>query len=243
MKTYLKLLPLLFFYALLFNGCMGAKNTIKPSKNFTTKELKVDFLTQINATIVGNIFYTQSADNNTSVKIYGPDNMVDLVQVAVKDSSLVLTMDKQEQVESSQLTINICSPKLTNINVDGVGNVNIDEHFITPKLNVVCTGVGNVNILNLSCDEVTINSTGVGNIKIKGTAQLGNFLSEGIGNINACDLKTVCVNASSQGVGSISCHAVEALHASLGGVGNIRYKGNPTEKYFKSDGIGSIKAY
>ncbi|MEG0456266.1 MAG: DUF2807 domain-containing protein, partial [Bacteroides sp.] len=90
----------------------------------------------IDATTVGDIFYTQSTDGTTSVKIYGPDNIVNLVQVVVKGSTLEMTMKKYNQIKSSKLKINISSPELTGIDFKGVGDIHIDDSFTTPQLSV-----------------------------------------------------------------------------------------------------------
>ena len=243
MKPNFKCLPLFLLVALLLNACTVIGETIKPSKNFITRDYKVHNFTQIDAATVGDIFYTQSVDNSTSVTIYGPDNMINLVQVVVKGNTLILTMDKHNKVKNSKLKINISSPELTNIEFKGVGDIKIEGLFKTPQLSVTAKGVGDIDILNLNCDELTINSMGVGDVEVKGVAQTANLSSKGVGDIEAVELKAATVDASSKGVGDITCYATQTLKASVKGVGSIRYKGNPAAKEFSKGGVGSIKNY
>lgn len=241
MRKNISYLSLLLFCTLLFNSCSIMGDSIKPSKNFITRDYKVHNFNQIDATTVGDIFYTQSTDGTTSVKIYGPDNIVNLVEVVVKGSTLEMTMKKYNQIKNSKLKINISSPELTGINFKGVGDIHIDDLLTTPELSVASKGVGDIHILNLNCDELTVNSMGVGDIKLEGVAQTANLSSKGVGDIEARELKATYVDASSKGVGDISCYATETLKASVKGVGSIQYKGNPAKKDFSKGGVGSIK--
>ena len=241
MKANFRFLVMTVLLTGLFSSCNVVGETIKPSKNLITRDYKVKEFNQIEATTVGDIYYTQSTDGKTYVQIYGPDNIVNLVQVAVKNSTLLLTMEKHNQIKNSKLKISISSPDLNRINFKGVGDINIETPFQTAKLDIESKGVGDVKINDLACGALTVSSMGVGDVELKGKAQSANLSSKGVGDIDAEELEVARIDASSKGVGDISCYATESLKASVKGVGSIRYKGNPTEKSFEKGGIGSIK--
>lgn len=242
MKTYIKILPAIFLVAMLVSSCVLASDAITPSKNYITRNYKVNEFTRIDAATVGNIYYTQSTDGKTSVQIYGPDNIVELFTVGVKDNTLLLTMDKENRVKNiKKMKITISSPSLDGIYFKGVGDVNIENGLKTTHLEVESKGVGNVNIQGLTCEDLTVHSMGVGDVKLKGTAQGANLHSKGVGDIEAKELEAKQVDATSKGVGNISCYATESISASAKGVGSIKYKGNPTVKQLSAKGIGSIK--
>lgn len=241
MKTSSRFLLTIVLLVGLFSSCNVVGDTIKPSKNLITRDYKVKEFNQIEAETVGDISYTQATDGKTTVQIYGPENFVNLVQVAVKNGTLLLTMEKYNQVKNGKLQITISSPDLNRINFRGVGNINIEAPFQTAKLDIESKGVGDVKINDLTCDNLTVSSMGVGDVELKGKAQSAILSSKGVGDINAEELETGRIEASSKGVGDISCHATESLKASVKGVGSIRYKGNPTEKSFEKGGIGTIK--
>lgn len=242
MKTYMKILPVMFLTALLFQSCVLKGESITPSKNYITRDYKVEDFTRISTAAVGNIYYTQSTDGKTTVQIYGPDNIVELFKVGVKDSTLVLTMDKEKHVKNTKkMRITISSPHLDGIYFKGVGDVNIENGLTADNLEVESKGVGNINIEGLTCDAVTVHSMGVGDVKLAGTARMASLHSKGVGNIEAEELEAKQVEATSKGVGNISCHATEAISASAKGIGSIKYKGAPTVKELSAKGIGSIK--
>ena len=242
MKTIFKMLSTLLLTAGLLSSCVYMGEGIQPSKKLITRDYKVKEFNKIDAGTVGDIYYTQSADGKTDVQIYGPDNIVALIQVAVKNSTLLLSIDKSKKVRNfKKMKITITSPTLNSISFKGVGDVHIDNGLTTDNLYVESKGVGDVKIKSLTCSSLNVQSMGVGNVKLAGTVQAATLHSKGVGNIEAGNLQANIVEASSQGVGDITCNAVESINAAVRGVGSIKYKGNPTIKSLNKKGVGTIK--
>ena len=242
MKTIFKMLSTLLLTAGLLSSCVYMGEGIQPSKKLITRDYKVKEFNKIDAGTVGDIYYTQSADGKTDVQIYGRDNIVALIQVAVKDSTLLLSIDKSKKVRNfKKMKITITSPTLNSISFKGVGDVHIDNGLTTDNLYVESKGVGDVKIKSLTCSSLNVQSMGVGNVKLAGTVQAATLHSKGVGNIEAGNLQANIVEASSQGVGDITCNAVESINAAVRGVGSIKYKGNPTIKSLNKKGVGTIK--
>lgn len=241
MKTNFRFLLVVLFVAGLFNSCTVMGDSIKPSKNNITRDYKVKEFTQIDASTVGDIYYTQSTDGQTSVQIYGPDNIVKLIKVSVKDKRLMLEMEQYKSIKSIKLRITLSSPELNSIHFKGVGDIHIEDALTATQLNIESKGVGDIKIDNLTCDELTVHSMGVGDVELRGKVQSADLSSKGVGDIEAEELEATHVDAHSKGVGNISCYATESIKASAKGVGSIKYKGNPTQKSFNKDGIGTIK--
>lgn len=220
--------------------CVNINRGITGSKNYITRDYKVGDFDKLNIGTVADIFYTQSTDGSTSLQIYGPDNIVELINVDVKDNTLVINM-KKKNIKKSNLKINISSPSLQYVKTHGVGSFNIKDKLEATNLVIKSEGVGDVRIDDITCTELEIRTEGVGDATVKGKAEKATLISQGVGNINAADLESQSVVASSDGVGSISCHATQSINAKVNGVGGISYKGNPTEKKLQKNGIGSIK--
>lgn len=187
MKTIFKMLSTLLLTAGLLSSCVYMGEGIQPSKKLITRDYKVKEFNKIDAGTVGDIYYTQSADGKTDVQIYGPDNIVALIQVAVKDSTLLLSIDKSKKVRNfKKMKITITSPTLNSISFKGVGDVHIDNGLTTDNLYVESKGVGDVKIKSLTCSSLNVQSMGVGNVKLAGTVQAATLHSKGVGNILAC---------------------------------------------------------
>jgi hypothetical protein len=220
--------------------CAGFAKGIRPSKNYITRDFKIGHFDKLDLTTVADVYYTQSTDGSVSLQIYGSDNLVELVNVEVKDSTLILSM-KKKNIKKVDLKINISSPDLQRIKSRGVGNLHIKDKMETTDLTIRNEGVGNIKINDISCRELDLNVEGVGNVNIQGKAEKVSLVSQGVGNIDAANLESKSVTATSSGVGNISCYATQSINAEVSGVGNISYKGNPTDKQLKKSGIGSIK--
>jgi Protein of unknown function (DUF2807). len=226
----------------LMTGCryMNTGDSITGSSNYITRDFKVAHFDRLNLATVADVYYTQSADDSWTLKVYGPDNIVELVGVDVKDNTLILNM-KKKNVKKSNLKITISTPNLKEVKTSGVGNFNIQEKFEAADLAIANEGVGNIKISDIRCTNLDIDSDGVGNISVKGEAEAVSLSANGVGNINADELMSQHATARSNGVGNISCYAKQSIDASANGVGNISYKGNPAEKQIKKNGIGNIK--
>ena len=243
MKANLKFFSVLLLTMVVASSCRFMGNSIQPSKNLITRNYKVSDFTKIDAGAVGDIYYTQSTDGKTSVQISGPDNYVNMFEVAIKDSTLVINLPKNSNFGNTKnLKIAVSSPKLNAVYFKGVGNILIKDGLTTDRLVVNSKGVGNVKISSLTCQSLEVESTGVGDVELQGNAKDVVLESQGVGNIEAEELQAENVNATSRGVGNITCHATQSIDASVKGVGSIKYKGNPSNKTVSAKGIGSIKS-
>lgn len=242
MKTNKILSVLALSLTVVFFSSCELSNSIKPSDNYITRTYKVGDFNKIYASAVGDIYYTQSTDGSTSLEIYGPDNIVEMIDVSIDEGKLSLAMQNVKKVRNiNKMKITISSPDLSSLKFKGVGNVHIDEGITTNALLLDAEGVGNIYASGIRCNNLTVCSRGVGDVKIVGESQKASLSSEGVGNINAVNLKSNHVEATSKGIGNITCYAVESISASVNGIGSIEYKGNPTDKNIIKGGIGSIK--
>lgn len=245
MKSLIIFLNIALLSALSFaGGCNNRAPRINPSKNYISRNYKVTDFSAIDVSTVGDVFYTQSADGETKLEIYGPDNIIELIDVSIKNNTLYLSMEKKNRVRNvKKMKIMISTPDLNNIVFNGVGNVNVEGGLSTTNISVGHHGVGDINIKDLTANELSINSTGVGNARLAGEVSRATLDSRGVGNIEAEDLKAGDVEAAARGVGSITCYATESISATVDGVGSIKYKGTPEDKRISKNGIGSIKQF
>ncbi|NDV80454.1 head GIN domain-containing protein [Bacteroides sp. 51] len=241
MKTRTILLTAILLTVLTTSSrCINNREVITGSKNYITRDYKVADFDKLNLGTVADVYYTQSADDSWTLQVYGPDNIVELVNVDVKDNTLIVNM-KKKGVKKANLKINISSPNLQHVRTHGVGNFNIKEKFETTNFTLRNEGVGGIKINDIMCTDLDIRSEGVGNVSIKGQAEKASLITQGVGNIDADELKSDTVVATADGVGSISCYAKQSINAKVNGVGSISYKGNPADKQVRKNGIGSIK--
>lgn len=83
------------------SGGFGSK-TVKASKNYVTKDIKVDNFTKLSVAGSPDVTYTQKSGKPT-VEVYTSDNIVDLLDIRVKDNTLYIGFKKNVSVSYNKL--------------------------------------------------------------------------------------------------------------------------------------------
>lgn len=227
------------------SGLFGGK-TVKASRNYVTKNIKVDNFTGLNLAGSPNVTYTQKA-GKPEVEVYTSDNIVDLLDINVVNNTLNIKFKKGVSVSYNKLEIRVSSETLNNISVAGSGNVELANGLKTDNLKVSVAGSGDIEGSNITCANLTASIAGSGDLKLDnvsaagteasvsgsgtailtGTSQEADYRVAGSGDLFASGLQAKRVSASVSGSGDIKCHATDFLKARTSGSGNIGYKGNP----------------
>lgn len=222
-------------------------NTVKASKNYVTKEIKIEPYTHIKLTGSPDVVFSQKP-GNPHLEIHTSDNIVDLLDIHVEGETLYIGFKKGVSVSYNELTIHTSSPNLNQVSVTGSGEVEITDKLNTEELTLrvtgsgdifaeqtTCnqchlsvTGSGDISLQKLTANTVRASVTGSGDITLQGNAQNALYEVAGSGDLSATELRTKNVTAKVTGSGDIRCHASEELKAHVTGSGDIGYKGNPT---------------
>ncbi|MEG1563749.1 MAG: head GIN domain-containing protein [Bacteroides sp.] len=247
MKQFLMAMVTITLLIFSTKACSQTQHIVA-SKNYITKKVKVDNFSKISLTGSPDIIYTQS-DGKPSVQIYGSDNIVNIVKTVVEGETLVVKFSNNTIIQNSgKLEIRVSTPKLTEVNVAGSGDITLVNGIKEEKsLSFTITGSGGINGSGISCrnlslsvqgsgdirlsrianEETRVNVIGSGDIELEGNSRVAEFNVNGSGNINAETLKVENLNARVSGSGDISCYATKNLKARVIGSGEIAYKGNP----------------
>lgn len=243
------------------SGGFGSK-TVKASKNYVTKDIKVDNFTKLSVAGSPDVTYTQKSGKPT-VEVYTSDNIVDLLDIRVKDNTLYIGFKKNVSVSYNKLEVRVSAEKLNGIAVAGSGDVELKNGLKTDDIsgnNISCTdldisiaGSGDINSSNITCNDLQVSVAGSGDMKLNnvtanftrasvagsGTAILSGSTQEaeysvaGSGDLLASDFVAKKASASVAGSGDIKCHATDFLKVRTSGSGSVGYKGNPELDYPK----------
>ena len=214
---------------LLIIGACSQTKQVSGSSNYITKDIRVGSFSKIKSMSSSDIVYTQKQGTPT-VQIYGPDNIVQLLETTVEGKTLVVKFKKNSSIRNSgKLEIRVSSPSLNHLSIYGSGNTTFTNGMESnDDLEICIYGSGNINGTNFSCTKLSTHIYGSGNKSGKAEYRIA-----GSGDINAIDLKTEDVNAHISGSGSIKCHATENLTGGVSGSGSVAYKGNPQINFSK----------
>ncbi|KAA6347309.1 hypothetical protein EZS27_005226 [termite gut metagenome] len=229
------------------HSCVNIQRT-EASKSYITRIVKTDDFNAIRLMGSPNVIYTQTEDK-VYVEVYGPDNVVDLLEIYTEDDYLNVRFKKNTQVfNTGKLEVRVFAPSLDAMEVTGSGDIAIASGMKTDKdlhlsvtgsgdisgsdircaqLSLSVTGSGDIELNRVTAENTQAHVTGSGNIDLSGTTQGADYTISGSGDIDAVKLEANVVSAEVTGSGSISCRAVSALKARRTGSGRISYRGNP----------------
>ena len=161
---------------------------------------KVDAFSSIEITSVGTIHFTQS--DTYSFKIEGKEKHGRLL-IGFKDGK-----NKRRSNQKDGVTIWISAPDLKEVEFTGVGEFKCEKPLKLDAVSFEIKGVGEVNVSDLTCNELKValrgvgsadihvtcdylsaKMGGVGDVTLSGTAGRADISKGGIGGVNTDNLK------------------------------------------------------
>ncbi len=206
------------------NSWLGGKE-VKASKNYVTKQIKVSDFNQIAVSGSLDVTYTQQS-GKPKVEIYTSNNIVDLLDIYVKNGKLNLGFKKNVKVSYNKLEIRVTSEDLNTVNVAGSGDFKFTNGLKTDQLKMNVAGSGDITASNIQCSqEFTANVAGSGDIECK-------------------QLKAADMDISVAGSGDLKIEnaLVTSVNASVAGSGTVKISGNADKANYSVAGSGDLYA-
>ena len=206
------------------NSWLGGKE-VKASKNYVTKQIKVSDFDQIAVSGSLDVTYTQQS-GKPKVEIYTSDNIVDLLDIYVKNGKLNLGFKKNVKVSYNKLEIRVTSEDLNTVNVAGSGDFKFTNGLKTDQLKMNVAGSGDITASTIQCSqEFTANVAGSGDIECK-------------------QLKAADMDISVAGSGDLKIEnaLVTSANASVAGSGTVKISGNADKANYSVAGSGDLYA-
>ena len=207
-----------------------------------TKKIQlVDFKT-LSLEGASNFTLFQS-DKNMLEVIIDDEEVMDYIEITNSNQWLVInTTSKNKNISKicSKLNFKIYFKNIEDISFDGVGRLTCWNQLNTKSLKVVLKGTGNVD-LDVYCVDFEGSMKGTGLLTVKGETTNAELFVAGVGGLESAHLKAQNTNITLNGVGYAEVYASKSLKAKLNGLGNIKYAGDPIDKNFTKNGLGSIK--
>ena len=177
------------------------------------------------------------------VTIDGQKNIIDLVEMEVKDGILKLRFKKGYSMSyKKNLKIRLEAPSFTYLGMSGSGDVRAEGGLKGEKLDISISGSGDFDLTDLAYTDVKISISGSGDVVVGGSTERAELSISGSGDVKAKSLKAQSVKCRVSGSGDVSCFAAKELDASVSGSGDVVYSGNPSSVKKKVSGSGDIEA-
>ncbi|MBU1012898.1 MAG: DUF2807 domain-containing protein [Bacteroidetes bacterium] len=230
---YIKRFLILILGLILFTSCdciEGEGPTVSETRNvsnFDAIELEAS----------ANVFITKS--DNFEIKIKGQQNILDILRTRLRGRTLVIEYDEACVMNSRSLEIFISMPEITEIQIDGSGEVESEDVFIMDDLYLGVSGSGSIE-LEIKSTRVEAEINGSGSVFL--TGETDRFISSirGSGDIKASRLKAGRAKVHIGGSGSTYIYALDDLDVGISGSGNVNYLGDPSINT-KVNGSGNVR--
>lgn len=206
---------------------------IKASRNYVTKDIKVDNFNKIELLGSPTVVYTQSNDGKTKVQIYGSDNLVNLLDISVNNGTLCIKFKNNTRIswKDGRLKVIASSPSLEAAILKGSGNINLESDINCNDFSLLLQGSGDINAKGIkSANNINAILQGSGDIEIKGNVQTknANFDLQGSGDLKVQNITASAATAKLQGSGDLKVQGINkaaSVETSLSGSGDLYFTG------------------
>ncbi len=204
---------------------MVSGNGTQPSGNYVSKKFAVKPFTAIDCAFPVKVVFHQS-DSVSSVELYAPDNVMNMINVYSKGTTLYLSVRKRGIDYGSDTKITIVAPKLNALSLEGVGDFTIDTDLKTDHFSLKLAGVGHVRAKGIYCSQgIDITTSGANGFESEHMTAKGLQLDEsGVGDIKLKDTR------------------LQAAAVSLAGASSLEVVGSTRTAQYDIAGSGSVKA-
>ena len=208
MKGFIGMIALFSFLFSVTTVCAQTRR-VKASGTYKTKEVKIKDFDKIKLLGSPTVIYTQSANNKSTLKIYGSDNVIDLVDCTVTDGVLSISFKNRTSIEfgkQGRLKIMASSPMLKDVHLQGSGDVVLDSKLECDNLSLTLQGSGDITAGEVVCaNDLAVTLQGSGDISIKNSVKAGNAALNliGSGDIDIYNMTAKSAAATLQGSGDL----------------------------------------
>ncbi|HET6244132.1 MAG: DUF2807 domain-containing protein [Bacteroidetes bacterium] len=187
--------------------------------------------------VSGNITVIIAQGEPQQVSVTTRADMHEKIITEVVNGTLkISTKGKTEGSKKVEITVS----NLVRIKQSGATVVKSEGLIKTQALEIESSGAS-ITSLNIEADVFTSNVSGVGELKLKGTATNLNATVSGAANIKAFDLVTQKADINISGAGVVRIDVIEELNVKVTGAGKVLYKNEPEKKDVEISGAGEIR--
>lgn len=211
---------------------------VKGNGKVTTEEREIASFNQIVLEGVFNVYLLQK--EKESIRVEADENILPFIITEVENNVLTVKLKDDSRItKMKKISVYITMVDVNKLETKGVGLLHCMGELNLTALELDLNGVG-ASKLNLNCDILKVNSELVGSLKLSGKAKEMIINHKGIGSFEAFDFKAENVNLTSDGIGKAEVYASKELTIDAKGLGGVKYKGNPSTKNIKNEGVGVV---
>jgi len=175
----------------------------------------------------------------------GEENLLEYIEVAVKNNVLVLKVKDNINLSSSwnkSISIEVPVTEIAAVKLSGSGDISSEITLAAKDFNAAVSGSGDIS-LNIDATNLVVQVSGSGDMKLTGSAQDLQVKISGSGDLNAYGVAVEDATVTVSGSADVKVTVRGTLNAKVSGSGDIQYKGNPKKVVSKVSGSGDVTGY
>ncbi len=238
-----QLLMLAAFFTML-SGAAQSSNEAITGNGKNVKEKKT--VTEFTSLKINGPFEVALVSGTTgTITLEGSQNIVNLVEVSVKDRTLEISLPKNMKFKAHKNNkVYIKIPyytSLNNIYLKGSGSIT-SRNTLNTNMTLQLEGSGSMEF-NLYSAQGEACVLGSGCITLTGSVENFKCKVIGSGNIKASKLESANVDVAVSGSGNADIVCNKVITGKISGSGNVSIAGNPKEQDLKRSGSGEFKVF
>jgi len=220
------------------SSCITIKvNTLKGSGKIVTKSFEVGDFDKLTFSGIGKIIIEQGEE--TSLEVEAENNVIDALKINTSASELEIGFKSRfiNVIPTKDIVFHLKVKDLKEVSISGAGSIECDN-LIVESLSLDSSGVGSVKI-NILASDLKIGISGAGKVNLSGKVDTQQLDISGVGSYDAKELVSKDCEISISGAGKAVVNATQTLDIEMSGIGKVDYTGNPSVTQSVS-GAGSI---
>ena len=199
---------------------------IRASKNNVTKEQNVGGFDAVCLNGSSKIIYTQTSGKQ-ELELSVPDNLQDIVQVYVKNRTLIIELKKGYSVSfenGASLELRVAAPMVRSAVINGSGDIIFENGVdVNHGIDWTVNGSGDIDADKVKCRKMNVAVNGSGDIALG-------------------DVSGVEMNMAVNGSGDVAVKSISAdrVNSAVNGSGDVTLSGKCTKANYSLSGSGDI---
>lgn len=178
--------------------------------------------------------------NKDEVRLDSKNISLDKVITDVSNGTLKVYLEKGNYRQIG-LTVYVTVKNIEGLYSSGSGNMHVKSDITTGSLNLKNSGSGNINLQNVTADNLKAAMSGSGRINAAGGSVGEVSLSQsGSGDFRAEKMAADAISVRKSGSGQTHIGRIERLEVKSSGSGNVYYTGNPVIASISTSGSSKV---
>jgi len=173
---------------------------------------------------VGTVHVTQAGFSELRVR--APVHVQPRLRTEMFGSTLVISLDPGPALHSSLIEYHLTVAQLERAELIGAGAIR-STHLATGDLTLIKSGVGEIDLQGLSANRINVTQTGLGLVRLAGSADRQVVSVDGLGDYEAVGLASQEADLTLHSSASARVQVANRLNAAIHGSGSVYYYGNP----------------